>query len=814
MLQSLVQDLRYAARTLRGSPGFSVVAVLMLTLGIGANTAIFSVVSAVLLKPLPFEEPARLVTLWEDFSARSGPGQVEPTPATYVEWRARAQSYEGMALLDSRNYNLTGNGEPERLVGLRTETNLFSLLGLPATLGRTFVADDEGAGAPPVAVISEGLWASRFAADPNVVGRTIELDGLARTIVGVVPAAFRFPQSDVSVWLPAQYSPEELAVQTSYNYYVVARLKPGVTLAAAQAELDAITQAVAVDLPTGGGRTGAAVASLSDRLTRQTRPTLYTLLAAVGIVLLITCANVANLLLARGTARRKEIAVRKAIGAGTGRVLRQLLTESALLAAGGVALGVASSALSFRYLTALVPSTFPVGAAPTLDWRVLAFTMGVAALTVLLFGVAPALAGARQDVNEALKKGGGARASSDGRLRHVLVVAEIALTVMLLAAGGLLLRSYTAVLAVDPGFPADRLLVADTPLAPAKYAAPERRDAFYRSVLERVTGLPGVTSAGYVNAPPLIFKGGRSLIGVEGQPPPTPETFNRYIVANRTASNGYLETLGVPLLQGRLLDRRDDADAARAVVVNEAMAQRFWPDTSPLGQRITLGPPGADTPWYTVVGVVGNVSQMGLDVAPEPEFTLSASQLGPTPYNFYWPRFLLVRTAGEPLALASALRSAVWDVDADQPVTNLRTMNAVLNGELATRNLQLTLVGGFALLALALAAIGLYGVLAYGVAQRGGEIALRMALGAGTRVVVGGIMRSALALTGIGLTLGLVGALASAELVARFLFGVPPTDPLTLAAVAALLVAVTLIASFLPARRAAGVAPAAALRSE
>jgi predicted permease len=663
-------------------------------------------------------------------------------------------------------------------------------------------------------VISETLWTRRFGADPGLIGRTIAIDGLARTVIGVVPADFRYPNTETSFWVPAAWRPEELANANAYNYEVVARLGPGVGLAAAQAELDAIAVAMQRDRPTGAGTVKFAVSRLQEHLSRGARPTLYVLLAAAGTILLITCANVANLLLARGARREKELAVRKAIGAPSARVLRQLLTESAVLAAGGVVLGVALSTLAFAYLARLIPRAFPSGPGVGLDWRVLAFAIGLTVLTVLLFGAGPALVAARRSFNDALRSGGGANAAPRaGRMRRALVVAEITLTVVLLAAAGLLLRSYAAVLDVDPGFRADHLLLAETPLAPSKYGALARRGEFLRGVLERVRALPGVASAGYVNLAPLVFKGGRAYMTSEGEPPPTQGDFARHIVANRVAGDGYLEALGVPLLAGRQFDSRDGPDAAPSIIINETMARRYWPDADPIGRRIKVGGLQADTPWLTVIGVVGDVHQMSLDTAPEPEFFASASQRA-FDYPFAWPAYLLVRTRVEPLTLAAAVRNAVWDVDRDQPVASMRTMQDVLDRELASRDTQLTLVGAFAALALLLASVGLYGVLSYTVAQRTAEIGLRMALGAETAVVVRGVIRGALKLAAIGIALGLAAAFGVTRFLGSFLYGVSPMDPPTLAGVATLLVVVTVLASYVPARRAARVEPVLALRSD
>ena len=812
-LDRVFQDVRYALRTLRSTPGFTFTAVTILALGIGANTAIFSLVSSTLLRSLPFPEAERLVMVWDDIRPAGGPERTEPTLADFVDWRDGSHSFDELAVYLNVSYNLTGGGEPERLTGARTTTNLFATLGLQPVLGRAFVPDDEGPNALPVAIITTTLWERRFGADPGVVGRTIALDGLQRTVVGIVPPDFRYPAADTSVWIPAAFPPAELASRGSYIYYVVGRLKAGVTPGAAQAELTTISNTA--QPPTNGApRKAVLVADLKEQLTHRagTRPTLYTLLAAVAALLLITCANMANLLLARGAQRHRELAVRKALGAGTGRMLRQLLTESAVLAAAGVVCGVVLALVSFRYLGRLVPGVLPDAMRLGLDWRVLAFTTALAAVTVVLFGAGPAVLAARRDFGAVLKSGSAATSAGSARLRSSLVVAEITVTVVLLAAAGLLLRSYAAVLAEDPGFRTDHLLIAETVLSPTQYADRVARTGFYRNVLERVRGLPGVTAAGYANTAPLTFHGGRVYVTVEGQSPPRPEDAQKQIISNRIVTPGYLETLGVPLLRGRPLDARDDANAPLTAVVNEAMVQQLFPGEDAVGRRFRLGQGGAPM-WITIVGVVGTVRQMARDEPAEAEFYLPTDQI-PVTFAFFWPKHLVVRTQGDPLALATVVRQTVWDVDAAQPVSSIRTMDDVLATGLENRNTQLTLLGAFAALALVLSAVGLYGVLAYTVTQRTAEIALRMALGAAATSVVGGVVRSALLLAVLGIALGLVGAFAGTRVLASFLYGVTATDPATLAVVAAVFVLVTLVASSVPAWRAAHVDPATALRGD
>ncbi len=814
----LARDVRFACRGLRHNPGFTLVAVLILALGIGANTAVFSLLSAVVLRPLPFAEPDRLVVLWDDFTSAGGPAAVEPTAADFVEWKRRAHSFADMALMESTTYNLTGGGDPEKLNGLRTTPNLFSLLGMQPLLGRTFSADDEGPDALPVVVISRSLWMSRFGGERSIVGRSIVLDGSKRTVIGVVPDDFRFPKlpdrSD-ALWVPASFTPRELAARTAYVMNVVARLAPGVSLGQARAEMTSIARGLARER-SNDGRVGVGVVPLRAQLADGVRPVLFILLGAVGMVLLITCANVANLLLARGASRQKELALRQVLGAGQARMLQQLLTESTLLAVLGLAGGVALSTASFGYLARLIPDTLPQGTHPSLDWRVLAFSAAVTLLTVLLFGTGPAVAAARMGFGAALKKGGIGRASTTGaaRARRVLVVAEITLTVVLLVGAGLLLRSYAAVLGVDPGFRPQHLLLAQTQLSAPKYADFAARRAFYQGVLARVAALPGVTSAGYATYPPLLFKGGRTLISVEGQPAPKPSDMLKYAPLDRAVSASYFATLGVPVVRGRAFDRRDAPDSAPSALVNAAMAARYWPRENPIGKRFRVGRAnGTFSPWVTVVGVVADIREMGFEAPVDPEFYLSLNQSN-VEATFLWPNYLVVRTEGDPSGLGNAVRKAVWDVDANQPVANVQPMTAVFDAELSARSTQLTLVGGLAALALLLASIGLYGVLAYTVVQRTSEIGLRVALGARRANVVGAVVRNALAMAVLGIGVGLAGAFAVSRFISAFLFGVSPSDPVTYAAVTASLVIVSALAAYVPARKAAAVDPMTALRVE
>jgi predicted permease len=806
VLADLPRDFRYAARSLARTPSFTVVAVAVLALGIGATSAIFSLVSAVWLKPLPFADAERVVTIWVDLTATGGPEDVNVAPGHYADWQERARSFESMSPISPDTVNLTGDGgEPERLAAIRSSETLFETIGLPPLLGRTFAAGDAVNNA---VVVAEGFWLRRLGGDPAAVGRTITLDGSPYTVVGVVPRDFRFPQGENDVFIPTVFAPELLANHRAYVWWLVGRLRSGVPLETAQTEMNAIAAALEADYPQTGRGASVNLIPLHERLAGEVRPMMLALIGAVVFVLLIACANVANLLLARATTRQKELAIRKALGAARGRVLRQLLAESTLLAASGVVVGILIATACVGYVARLIPDTFPASASAGLNLPVVAFTVGVALVTVLLFGAGPAFVAARRDFGAAFGRAVGTHGRATRRLRMSLVVAEIALTVVLLAGAGLLLRSYQAVLAVDPGFDADGLLVAETALAPSQYANPADRDAFYKRVLERVAALPGVESAGYTGWAPLMFEGGRAMVLVEGRPRPEGSEVARSLALNRGVSSGYFSALGVPLVSGRFLDERDTRNAGRTVVINETMARRFWPGEDPLGRRFGIAGPGEP---MTVVGVVGDVQEIGLDVPVESALYMPLDQ---TAIQFMWPRHLIVRASGDPLALAPAVRRAIWSIDPNQPVSSLRAMSEVLDSELNNRDTQLALLGAFAVVALVLAAVGLYGVLSYAVSQSTSEIGLRMALGAEQRTVIGSVVRTAFTTAALGIVIGLIAAFILTETIASLLYGVSPTDPTTVVAVAGVLLVATLVAAFVPARRAASVNPMIALRAD
>ena len=812
-LNDLARDLRYAIRSLARARGFTFTAVLLLALSIGTNTAIFSVVSAAVLRPLPFADPDRLVLLWDDFSSRGGPANVESAPADFVTWRDESRSFDGIAAFVPNTYNLTGQGDPEKLAGIRTTANLFVVLGMHAVAGRTLLPDDERTDRLPVVVLSEELWRRRFGGDQSIIGRTIELDGLKHTVVGVVPSHFPFPNRNAALWIPARFSSAELAQSASYYFYVLARLKAATSVGAAQAELATIADRAAQRRPENVGVHFVAT-PLHQYLVRDVRPAMSMLLGAVGLVLLIACANLANLLLVRGAGRRKEMAIRKALGAGPARLARQLLVECLVVTTAGAVLGVALSTATFHYLARLLPAGLPLSTTPGVDPRVLLFTAMVTVLVVVAAGVVPTLAATRTPLVAAFRTAGRGVTATGRRMRSALVVVEVTLTVALLIGAGLLLRSYTNVLAVDPGFNAHDVLLAETVLPPSKYGPLQNRTAFYDDVLERVRALPTVSRAAYANFPPLVFKGGRVVITIEGRPVPTPAEFARFMTVDRVVSAGYFATLNVPVIRGREFDRRDGDGAPLAIVINDTLARAHWPGQDPLGRRIRIGASvAADAPWFTIVGIVGNIRQMALDVPPEPELYLSANQVALNA-PFFWPQYLIVRTKGAPLAIAANVRRAVWSVDRDEPVANIRPMTEVLDAELLNRNTQLTLVGAFAVLALLIAAIGLYSVLACTVTQQLREIAVKMALGARRIRVVAEVLRDALTVTSLGVVLGLLTAWASSRLLASFLFGVTTTDTLTYGLTALVLGLTALLASCVPALRGASVDPSSILRSD
>lgn len=808
-MQTLLQDLRYGFRMLLNRPGFTLIAMMSLGLGLGANTAIFSLIDAVLLRPLPFPEAERLVMVWEDATSVGFPRNT-PAPANYADWKAQNEVFEDMAAIDWRSLSLAEDGEPEQAEAQGVTANFFSLLGVAPVLGRVFTPEEDQPGRDAVAVLSHGLWQRRFGGDPAVVGREILLDGQKRTVIGVMPPWGRFLSQDTDLWLPMAFTPQQLANRGGHYLTVVARMKRGVTLEQARADIASITARIRQDHPREASNLGSVVISLREQLTGNVRPALIVLLVAVGFVLLIACANIANLLLARGAARRREIAVRTALGAGRGRIVRQLLTESVLLAAAGGVLGLLVAWLSFSFLRQIVPENMTAHAGVRIDAGVFGFTVLLSLLTGIIFGLAPALQAAKVDLNEALKQGGGRAGSGAGsqRLRSVLVVAEIALALVLLVGAGLLIQTFLKLRALDIGVTPEKVLTMRTPLSRSKYGELAKRTAFYEQVLERVRALPGVVSAGYATAVPLTWKGGTNGFTVEGREPGPGQDAN-----SRQASVGYMETLGVRLRQGRFFNDRDDAQALPVGIINETMARQYWSsDENAAGKRFKVGGPDSPAPWVTVVGVIQDIKEMGLEAPPKAAMFFPYRQQPDRLWNM--PRDLVVRTEGDPLNVSEAVRQAIWSIDPAQPVTRIRTMDDIVSGEVAERRIGMTLLAAFAALALLLASLGIYGVLSYAVTQRRQEIGIRMALGADRRAVLRMVMKDGLRLAAAGATIGLGASYALTRLMAGLLFGVSASDPATIAGVTLLLAGVALLACYIPARRATRVDPMSALRCE
>jgi putative ABC transport system permease protein len=796
------QDLRYGVRSLLKRPGFTLIAVLTLALGIGANTAIFSVIDAVLLKSLPYRETDRLVVIWEKLIKVD---QVELSPEDYFAYLTRSQAFERIAAGERMNFNLTGNDEPIRLEAHAVTANLFPTLGVQPILGRTFTEEEDRTNAR-VVILSSSLWQNRFAGDRGIIGRDVSLNGQNYTVIGVMPSEFQFPPQLADRWHSELWAPRSLETEVNrqaHNLLTIGKLKPGVSFAQAKAELENIARLREQESPQKRGGGGVNPVPLQSAIGRQLRPSLWILAGAVGFVLLIACANVANLLLSSASSRQKEIAIRQALGARRGRIVRQLLTESLLLSLVGAGLGLLLAIWIGDAIGALGAKQIPRADQIAVDGRVLGFTFLLSLITGVVFGLAPALQASRTELNESLKEGGRSeKGSGSHRLRSALVVAEVALSLMLLIGAGLMIKSFWKLQQVDPGFDPQNLLSFQITLPASRYAERPERSIFYQQVLEKISTLPGVKAAAVVNHPP--FSGGRGISGfkIEGRPEPT-SIADTPLADYRVISPDYLRMMGIPVLQGRPFAESDGKDAPLVAIINRAFADRFFPNTDPLGRRI-----GAGDEWLTIVGVVGNVKQSGLDAESATHVYVSYLQMPVSRTG------LLVRTASDPLSFVSAIRGQILTIDRDQPIYNVNTMSGLISESVAPRRLNLLLLGAFALVALALASVGIYGVISYSVSQRTREIGIRVALGAQRRDVLKLIIGQGMALALAGVALGIAGSIALTRIMSGLLFGVSATDPATFAAIALLLAAVALLACFLPARRAMKVDPMIALRYE
>jgi putative ABC transport system permease protein len=812
-------------------PGFTAVAVVTLALGIGANTAIFSVVNAVLLRPLPYPGAEKLVRVSEEGGALragggrgAGPRGAIITSGTFQDWRESTSTLDGLAAYQPRSYTLTGLAEPIRLRGTAVSTSLFPMLRVPPVQGRLFAAHEDKAGADQVAIISEQLWARQFGRSPDIAGKPIVLDDRPFTIVGVLPATFHFPDHDSEIWTPmtVNIGPQQPGQVIVMAFSAIGRLKDAATLAQAEAEGTSVAGRNQPPPPPGADSSVPVtpatmrVMPLQAEMVAGVRSALLVLIAAVAFVLLIATANIANLLLTRGAGRQRELAVRTALGARRWRLVRQLLTESMLLAIAGGTLGVALAFGLQRALPAISPANIPRLEEVALDGRVLAFASLLVLATGLLFGLAPALQGSRVNVvstlNEAgIQRMGGFRFLKGNRLRAVLVIVEVALATVLLAGGTLLVRSFIRLIDVNPGYDPANVITAQVGLPETRYGTPGQQSAFFDQLLQRVAAIPGVQAAGTTKMLPLLP--GNMIIGfgIVGQPPPAdPRDFPR--ASTRIVSAGYAEAIGLKLIAGRLHGPRDDAGTPPVVVVSEALARQYLGGADKaIGARVQmLGPAPLE-----VVGVVGDVRHTGLDSEPQPEAYVLSRQLPPNArFGRAGATALVVRSSGDPLTLVPFLRQAILEIDRDVPLDNVMTMEARLSASVAGPRFYAMLLGLFALVALVLAAVGIYGVLSYNVSQRHREIGVRMALGAAGRDILGLVLRQGLTLTLVGAVLGLAGAFAASRFLRTLLFGITPSDPITYVAISVLLTAVALFACWIPARRAIRVDPMTALRYE
>ena len=810
-METLLKDIRYAVRGLVKRPGFTVIALLTLALGIGANTAIFSVVNAVLLRPLPFRDPEQVVIVWEDASFAGFPHNT-PAPANYIDWKNQNQSFSDMAASAEVSFNITGDGDPERVTAFAVTHNFFPLFGVQPLLGRSFLPEEDRPGGNKVIVLSYSLWQSRYGGDAHVLNRDIQLNGVKHTVVGVMPASFQFLESEVRLWVPLALDQEDMANRGGHYLNVVARLKPGVALSQAQADMNGVMRRIATDHPeeTFDGKVGVVVMPMRDEVVGAARGSLVVLLVAVAFVLLIACANVAGLLLARAVGRRREIALRMALGAGRPIVVRQLLTESLLLSLVAGVLGTLLAYWSFSFLQRLVPEEMTLSTSLTLDTRILLFTILISIVTGIIFGLVPALQAAKVDLNEALKAGS-ARVTSTTWLRSTMIVLEVALSLMLLIGAGLLIQTLFQIFGQYSVLEPEKVLTMRTVLPREKYKEPQRRNNFYRQVLERVEHLPGVVSAGYTTSVPLSWKGGTSGFLPEGIKSPIPGM--AYDANDRQVSADYLKTMNIPLRAGRYFDDRDNEQSMPVAIINETMARQYWPGENALGRRFKSGDPNdPQTPWTQIVGIVADIRQMGLDEPVKAEMYFPYQQIKDN--IWYIPRELAIRTSGDTSSLVGPVRQIIREVDPDQPVSNVATMAELLGTEASQRRMGMIMLVAFAALALLLASLGIYGVLAYFVTQHTSEIGVRMALGATTRNILFLVLRKGMALTLLGVVIGMAAALALTRLMSSLLFGVKAIDPLTFVTVPLLLTGVALLACYLPARRATKVDPLVALRYE
>jgi len=818
-MDNLYKDLKYALRILLKSPFISAVAVLTLALGIGANTAIFSVLNAVVLRPLPYADPDRLVMIWE---TAPGNDKRSSAPGNFNDWRAQNRSFSDMAATFYGNFNLTGTGEPERVNGSTVTSNLMSTLGVSAQLGRTFQPDDDEHQDRRVALISDGLWLRRFGGDKQIVGKTITVDDLAYTVVGVMKPGFKFPvQSDlwvlgrdhsaVSMSFFSQFPDNDWSHERDAHFInVVARLKPDATLAQAQSDMAGIAGRLEHDFPQTNSGLGSNVVSLHNQIVGNVKTLIAILFGAVALVLLIACTNVASLLLARATQRDREFAIRRAVGANRWRLIRQLLTESVLLSLVGGVAGLGLSVWAVDLFIKLSPGDIPRLDEASVDVRLLGFTFAVSMLTGIAFGLWPALQATTGSLNQSLKEAG-AKASEGKqrrRARNVLIVTELALAQVLLVGAGLLIMSYLRVSEVNPGFNADHVLSAKVAPATNKYTDAKTRAQFYTQALEQLEHLPGVKSVGMVMSLPLSGASMNRGFKAEGRPEPKPD--ENVSMDYQIVSRDYFSTLEIPIVRGRGFTEEDNATASRVMVISQSMAQRYWPNEDPVGKRIAIGESSKETSWRAIIGVVGDVRHASLTDPPVPTAFIDYRQDVES-----WSRMaFVIKTQADPATLTSSVRSGLMAVDSEQPIYAIQPMEKLLNEAVAPRKFVMSLIGSLAAVALVLAMIGIYSVISFSVNERTREIGIRMALGAKNHEVMTMVLGQGMRVACLGIAVGLAIAYGLTRLLRTLLFEVSATDPKTFVLVAFTLGVVALLACYLPARRATTVDPLIALKDE
>ncbi|HEV7683388.1 MAG TPA: ABC transporter permease [Pyrinomonadaceae bacterium] len=806
-MDTLLRDIRHGFRSLMKRPAFTVIAIVTLSLGIGANTAIFSTINALLLKPLPFGDLDRIVALWDKVPSR-GVERNEVTVADYLDWKAQNTSFEQLGIYRWWSTNLTGSDSPERVQGFQVTTNFLDIVGVKPILGRNFSAEENQPGKDAVALLTYSLWQRRFGGDPNIVNKIIATNGIQRTVIGVLPPEFNYPKG-AEIYSPLALTPKLSLSRDNHSYLGIGRLKPGVSIQTAQAELNTIAAQLAKQYPETNTDRGVGLYPILADTVRLYSTALWVLMAAVGFVLLIGCANVANLMLARAAGRQREIALRAALGASRFRIVRQLLTESVMLGIAGGALGILIGYWGVDLIRTASPgeaARFAPGWSHLgINLPVLGFALLLSILSGVVFGLVPAWQLSKTDLNNALKEGGQQSTSSSQRLRGLLVVAEVALSLMLLVSAGLLIRSFMQLVKANPGFESENLMTMNLVVPTAKYKEESQRSAFYVDLLRRVEDLPGVSSAAIVNHLPLGGSNSSSSFLVEGipEPPPGQEFEARY----RVCSPGYFQTMGIPLMQGRAFTDQDRPGTPLVTIVNETLARKYWPNQDPIGKRIRNTGPPEENPWMQVVGVAADVKhELNLPVLPE-YYTAHAQDV--------WSSMVLVaKTKVEPEAMAAPIRQQVWAIDKDQPVFDAHSMKEVRGISLALHTFSSVMLSIFAAVALLLAAVGIYGVMAFNVTQRTHEIGIRMALGARAADVMKLMVGNGMLMAVIGVLIGLAGAYGLTRLMASLLFGVSPTDLWTFGIVTFGLLMVALLACYIPARRATRVDPLVALRYE